>query len=235
MQQPRILCIETSGRIGSIAVAEGPRCLEVRTFRTDVGHATDLLPQLAELARGQDWAPEAVDQVYLSIGPGSFTGLRIAATVSRTLAWSTGARVVAVPTLAVIAHNALAVVPAPRQLGVVLDAKRGQVYCAAFELRDARYWQITEPGVRDPAGFCESLEPPRTLLGEGIPHHSQALSAVEYEPLPEALCRPRVEWVHTLGWDLAQRGLFTDPRRLTPLYLRIPEAEEVWQRKHGVP
>ncbi|HEY3243629.1 MAG TPA: tRNA (adenosine(37)-N6)-threonylcarbamoyltransferase complex dimerization subunit type 1 TsaB, partial [Phycisphaerae bacterium] len=84
------LAIETSGRIGSLALAHGDRLIDVRTFSTALRHAVELMPTLDALCRQHRVAPEQVGEVYVSGGPGSFTGLRIGITVARTLAWAGG-------------------------------------------------------------------------------------------------------------------------------------------------
>ena len=142
-------------------------------------------------------------------------------------------QIVAVPTLTVLAHNALDAADPPAQLGVILDAKRGQTYAAAFNRSGDRYTEHAGPSVCDPRAFVEALEAPRTILGEGIPYHQAALEDVEHTTLPDTLWRPRAEWVHRLGWDEARRGRFAAAAELIPLYLRIPEAEEVWIRRQG--
>ncbi len=229
---PRILAIETSSRAGSVAAGLGGKLLAVEAFRTDHNHAIELMPTISRLCATQHWQPGDLDELYVSIGPGSFTGLRIAATVGRTLARFTGVRVVAVSTVAVLAHNALDLPHPPDQIGVVLDARRRQVYAASFERRDDHYIEQRPPRVRDPASFVAELSHPRAVLGEGLPYHKEALDGIEHEVLPETLWRPRAEWVLRLGWEEARRGRFSAAAELVPLYLRIPEAEEVWNRRH---
>ena len=166
MRPPRILCLETSGRIGSIALAEGPRCLEVRTFRTDVGHAAGLLPQLAELARRQGWPPEALDHVYLSIGPGSFTGLRIGWAVAKSLAHERDIPILAIPSLLAVARGAATRV-GDGLVVACFDALRGDVFAAAYRLDHGAVAIVLEPGVWSPADLPRVVpERPRVTVGD---------------------------------------------------------------------
>ena len=135
----RWLAVETSGRIGGVAVGVGPAVLEARTFRTALRHAAELLPAVEGLCRDHGLRPDAVDEVYVSGGPGSFTGLRIGVTFARTLALACGAKIVRVPTLTVIAQNALEASEAPATVAVVLDAKRRRIFAAVFALEDGAY------------------------------------------------------------------------------------------------
>lgn len=230
---PKILAIETSGRIGAVALARGANLEHTHEFRADHNHAVELLPTISRLCAEAGWNPGDLEHLYLSIGPGSFTGLRIAVTLARTLALAVQIKIVAVSTLKVLAQNALLAPKPPRHLAVILDAKRGQVYTAPFEQDQAAYRQTSESRVADPAEFLAALPEPRFLLGQGISFHSEALRRVPHQCLPESLWQPRVETVCRLGFEQAGRGEFEDPGTLAPLYLRRPEAEEVWEKRHG--
>ena len=245
--EPRILAIETSGRAGSVAVARGGELLAVRELPATMRHAVELMPAIRELVRrggGQGWKPAEIEHVYLSLGPGSFTGLRIAVTIARALAQAIGCRLVGVPSLDVIAENA----PAEFRVVVpVLDAKRGQVFAARYEREADELRRIGEPGLVDPAAFVgEALARVRELdgpegrvavLGEGVDYHRPAIESAGsgVVELDKALWRGRAETVHRLGYTMAQRGLFSDPATLLPIYIRLPEAEEVWRKKRGLP
>ena len=231
--EPNILAIETSGRVGSVALATGGELKQSAKFRADFSHAAELLPTIDELCRLLKWTPGDVDQVYLSIGPGSFTGLRIAVTLARTLALSIKADIVAVATLEVIAQNALLADEPPPHVAVLLDAKRRQVYSAAFERTEGRYARTVDACIADPIEFLKGLPQPVCVLGEGITYHREALACVAHTELPEALWPPRVETVLKLGYEKAQRGEFEQAAGLAPVYLRRPEAEEVWERRHA--
>ncbi len=230
---PNILVIETSGRVGSVALATGCVLKQSASFRGDFSHAAEMLPTIDELCRPLNWAPTDIDQVYLSIGPGSFTGLRIAVTLARTLAFSIKADIVAVATLEVIAQNALLASEPPPHVAVLLDAKRGQVYSAAFEQAKGRYSRTVDACIADPIEFLNGLAQPVWVIGEGITDHRKALACVAHTELPETLWPPRVETVLKLGYEKARRGEFVQPTALAPVYLRRPEAEEVWERRHA--
>src|SRR5688500_13858881 len=124
---PRAVAIETSGRTGSVAVARDGVVLAEETFPHGLKHAAGLVPMIDRLCGGAGWGPRDVEEVYVSAGPGSFTGLRVGVTVAKTLAFATGARIVAVPTAEVLARNAP---PEATYVVIVLDAKRDQIFTA---------------------------------------------------------------------------------------------------------
>ncbi|MCG3128206.1 MAG: tRNA threonylcarbamoyladenosine biosynthesis protein TsaB [Phycisphaerae bacterium] len=102
-----VLAIETSSGEGGVALASGGRVLAQRELPLDRRHTSQLLPAIGELVSAAGWTPRELTSVYFSAGPGSFTGLRLAATTARMLQWSVGCQVVACPTLEVIARNSL--------------------------------------------------------------------------------------------------------------------------------
>src|SRR5882672_8375811 len=133
---PRALAIETSGRIGSVALIDEVGAIEEREFPHGLQHAAGLIPLIDELCAKRGWTPGDLREVYVSAGPGSFTGLRIGITLAKTLAFATGARLVAVPTMRGLVENASS---EGLQAIVVLDAKREQVFAARFERVDGKW------------------------------------------------------------------------------------------------
>ena len=102
----KILAIETSHSIGSVAAAEGSQVLTEEAFEEGMVHGRELVPQLKVLVDGLKWSLSDVALIAISIGPGSFTGLRVGVITAKTIAYAIGAEVVAVPTLDVLARNA---------------------------------------------------------------------------------------------------------------------------------
>jgi tRNA threonylcarbamoyl adenosine modification protein YeaZ len=231
---PRTLAIETSGKIGSVAVAEGARVLAEESFPHHFQHAAGLLPLIDKLTRQVGWRPGDVERVCVSVGPGSFTGLRIGVTAAKTIAFATNAKLIAVPTTRVLLANA----PADaREVVIVLDAKRGQVFTARFT-KAARGlasqsdhpdddWTEAEPEHLDTlaAVLLRSARPVH-LIGEGLPYHAAAAEGDGVITTPESTWQARAAAVAALGDRMAAAGAFTDPFRLTPVYVRRPEPEE---------
>lgn len=227
---PRALAIETSSRVGSVALAEDGRVVAEEQFAHGLQHAAQIIPIIDRLCRAHGWTPPDLEHVYVSAGPGSFTGLRIGVTLAKTMALATGAKLVAVQTARVLAENAPA---AARHLVIVLDAKRDQIFTARLE-RASDGWLERVP-VRV-ASLTEMLDGARDagpvhLLGEGIPYHEKFIPKDDPRVIvtPPELWRPRAAVVAQLGWAHAQRGEFADPDRLTPTYVRVPEAEEKYE------
>lgn len=229
---PRGLAIETSGRIGSLALAEDGRVVVEETFPHGLQHAAEIVPIIARMCDARGWKPADIEEIYVSAGPGSFTGLRVGITVAKTLAFATGARIVAVPSVEVLARN----VPVDCvNLIVVLDAKRDQVFTASFESC------ANIPTLREPA-HLDSLEQmlartprPVHLLGEGVPYHEKFIPKNDSTiHITSSECwRAKASVVAELGHAMARENRFTDPMTLTPIYIRKPEAEEKFEARQA--
>lgn len=228
-----ILGIETSGRLGSIAAGVDGALLDEEPLSQTARHAADLLPAIDRLWRRQGWPAGRVDACCVSVGPGSFTGLRVAVTVARHLALARGARLVAVPTLDVIADAARPHVPDGGHVAALLDAKGGRVFAAYYRRDDAAMSRLCEPKLAPADAVLQSAPRPCWLTGEGLAYHEAAVAASGLPLVEESARWPRARSVLLLGGRAIERGEFVAPFDLVPMYIRPPEAAEVWARRHS--
>ena len=243
----RIIAVETSGRIGSVAAALSEQLLSEQSFTDKLRHAAELLPTIRRLCADQNWRPDDIEELYISVGPGSFTGIRIAATLAKTLAFAQNTRIVAVPSIeahvlsADLAENQLAL--GIKYVAVVLEAGRKQIFSAVFERvsTKSRSADASLPGFRTvisqavmtPAELLAQAPRPLFLIGEGINYHRDELSADQVTVLDNKYWQGRAGFVHRCGCLRARAGLFADAEQLEPMYLRRPEAVEKWEQLHG--
>ena len=225
------LAFDTSTVRGDIALGHGAGVLGTQSLAGPRNHAVEFLPSVAALCKAHSVRPAEIRCVYVSIGPGSFTGLRIGLTTARMIALANGAAIAGVGTLEVIAQNAARLPDPPRRVAVVLDAKRKRVYAATFRWEDDHYAPDCAPAEVDPHDFLAKQDPGCAVLGEGVLHHQEAVHASRLTVLPESLFAPRAETVYRLGVFRYDAGALIDRRALTPLYIRPPEAEERWAQR----
>ena len=219
------LALETSGRLGSVALFQAATLVTERTYPHGLQHAAAIVPMIDQLCREHAITPKQIELIHVSVGPGSFTGLRVGITLAKTLAWAQGAKIVAVPSAEGIVQN----LPDAAQNGiVVLDAKRGQIFTARYARDAQRQWQTQEPAHLDTlARIIERAPKPAHLIGEGIPYHRESIAASSDVILvDESLWTPRASVVGELGLARAARCEFVDPFHLAPTYVRLAEAEE---------
>jgi tRNA threonylcarbamoyladenosine biosynthesis protein TsaB len=149
--KPLILAVETSGRAGSAAIALGEKLLAEAAFSGPMRHSAEIFPAVCGLLSDLGRKPEEIEHIYISVGPGSFTGLRIAVTMAKAMHLANNAKIVPVDTLDVIAANVttentvLASSHRPQtssiehpassieNIATILDAKRSQFFIAVYQ------------------------------------------------------------------------------------------------------
>lgn len=231
-QEPLILAVETSGRLGSVAVALGEQVLGEAHFSGKMRHSSELFPSVSGLLTRSNRKPNSIEHIYISVGPGSFTGLRIAVALAKAMHFANGARIVPVDTLDVIAANATDFVKGESttidKFATILDAKRGQFYIAVYEHQQGELKKILPDCLMTAPEFLDRFvgnAEPIWLLGEGLVYHRDDFRAENIHFIDEDYWNPRAAKVHSLGWQLALKGKFGDPLTLQPNYLLRPEAE----------
>ena len=230
------IAIETSCRRGGVALGLGDELARTIAFDASSRHATHLISRLNELLAGAGRRPTDVNEAYVSVGPGSFTGVRVGVTVARTLGQAIPhLRLVAVPTPLAVAEN----VPHLdwEHLGVILDAKEGLVHASLLARRGEQIAFAAAPAVLTPQEFLATAPRPVLLVGEGLGYQGvedfQAEGVRVVDPDHLELHLPTAEGVWRVGRRMALAGQFTDYPRLLPVYARKPEAIRLWERRRG--
>jgi tRNA threonylcarbamoyladenosine biosynthesis protein TsaB len=215
-----ILALDTATEKGSLALVAADRVLMEYTLESHGTYLTRLLPGVEALFShtGRELAELAA--VAVSLGPGNFTGLRIGLATAKTLAWSLGCPLVPVPTMEVLAAQ----FPFhPHPIGVVLDAKRGEVFWGRFRCPEAR--PVIEEGPLRLAlkDLLARLPFPLLLTGPGLEVHLAALAPnlnPEIALAPPELRLPRAPTLARLAHYRLEMGQTANPAQLVPTYLR---------------
>lgn len=216
------LALDTSTRLGSVALAEGERLLGESSLSVRATHSETVMPEVRRLLRRAHRSAGDLDRVVVGAGPGSFTGVRIAASLAKGLCAATGAELAA--------HSSLAAVAAGTGLGgricVLFDARRGQVYAAAYEETPP-----VSPSLGPLAAPVEDvlgrLPPgPWTFAGGGARVHREALEGREGgRVLPFPHDAPRASALLALARAAPEAGRVDDPAAWEPQYVRASGAE----------
>lgn len=216
------LGLETSGTAGGIALVEDGQLLAAADLSpTGRRHARTLVAELNILLAKLDRSPSDCDGVAVSIGPGSFTGLRVGVVCAKTFAYAVGRPVVAVDTLEAIAAGSIT---DSETLDVVIDAMRGEFFAARFH-RDGENWRRDRPiRILAAAAVLAECDAAIPLTGPGLARWPLD----ETPPLrlaPEQWA-PRAEHIARIGARRALAGETDDLWTLEPLYIRRSAAEE---------
>jgi len=220
-----LVAIETSSPVGSVAALLAGLPAAEERFEKGMRHGRELVPRLARMCERLDRAPRTIDVVAVSIGPGSYTGLRVGVTCAKTLAFAVGAALVPVSTLAVVARNAD---PEAPHVAVLADARREQVYAAFFDRRNGDLERRDPDAVLDPADVLPHIRPGTLVIGDAPERYEAALrqplldAGARFAPAEAAV--PRASQVALLGWHAFRAGRTADPHDIVPRYLRRPEA-----------
>lgn len=227
--RPYNLAIETSGRSGSVTLGRGDEVIESVELENKRRHNVELIPTIDALCKKHGVVPGAVGQVYVSLGPGSFAGLRVGVTTAKMLALASGVDVFGIPTLDVLAENAPAKV---KYVAVCLNLKRETVHCAAYE-REGENWDvIVEPKLRTMDELLGACPRPVSLIGDPLPGIPDDPAGGVTAVGPGAAVG-RSDAVYKLGRRAAASRPADDPMKLAPLYIREPEAVTLWNERHG--
>jgi tRNA threonylcarbamoyladenosine biosynthesis protein TsaB len=175
------LAFDTSTKWGRFALADGEEILSCRPLNVAGSYADALLPVIEEILADCGRSKEQLDAVGVTVGPGSFTGVRIGVATAKGLAWGLGCRLVGVTSLAAMAAALLREYPGTDLAVPVLDARRGEVFAGVFQRDGAwvkplvpaaagkpdHWWNEILAAVGDPERPAFGGDGTPLLLGQG--------------------------------------------------------------------
>lgn len=221
------LGIETATSVASVAVVDDRGVRAERALPMQGSHARTLLPLIDDVLAAAAVRLAMVDILAVSIGPGSFTGLRIGLSVAKGLALAADVPLVGICTLEAYARTAT---PRPGLICPVLDARKGEVYAAAYRWDGAVLQSVLEPAAIDPRHFAAQVASRSCLLlGDGVdayPAIWRAALGPEAELIALAAHPPRAAIVAGMGIVRGTAGGSDDVATLEPTYCRLAEAEQ---------
>ncbi|MGH7590075.1 MAG: tRNA (adenosine(37)-N6)-threonylcarbamoyltransferase complex dimerization subunit type 1 TsaB [Gemmatimonadales bacterium] len=226
------LAIDTSADQAAVAVgdASGPRA--ERSLRGGRDHAKALLPMIETVLGEAGTTLDQLDGILLADGPGSFTGLRVGASVVKALVAARSIEVRTAPALLLLAAGAL-----PPHAGPVLavsDALRAEVYAAAYDVQETTIRVLSAPAAV-PIGEAAALVAPGAALVGTAP---EAVLVQIAKAIGGHRLAPPASTAITLLELLDRAGGLTpvkDLGRWEPLYGRPAEAQRKWEEAHGRP
>lgn len=222
----RIIAIDSATSCGGIAILEDHQILASLVLNVKKTHSERLLKNIDYLLKECDLQIGDMDVVAVSIGPGSFTGIRIGMACAKGLAYSTGKPLVGVSLL-----EALALRNAERGILIcpVLDARRNEIFGAAYK-RDEETRKMTEilPGRAEPLEkFLENIKEKALFCGDGAMKFKDVIEKVSGERAifaPANRNLPSAVEIAMLGLERLSLGETDDIKALSPLYLRAHDA-----------
>lgn len=229
-----VLAIDTSGPVAGVAIARDSHVLYEAIADLGKTHSQSIMPMVDQAMDMAGLAPAQVDLFACVAGPGSFTGVRIGVCAVQALAEATGKKCVALDALHVLAeaHSDFDGTLCP-----ILDARRGQVYAAAFRAHGGRVARVMDDCALPLEAYLAQLPEAGRLLfvGDGVAVHAEAIArALGERAVIAAHFAARIMPGAACALALEKQSSAVDAAQLLPIYLRKPQAErEREARLHG--
>ncbi|MDX1763690.1 MAG: tRNA (adenosine(37)-N6)-threonylcarbamoyltransferase complex dimerization subunit type 1 TsaB [bacterium] len=227
-----ILGIEGSTQATSVALWDGEGLFAEYTLALGLTQGEQLLPAIDRLLQAARTTAVRLSAIAVAVGPGSFTGVRIAVTTAKGLARAVHIPVVAVSSLAGLAQRFLFF---PYPICPLIDARKDEVYAALFRNKSGRIERMMEDRVLRPQKLVELIKEPCLFVGNG---------ALRYQPYIESRIPKYANFasgslnimsaasIAEIGVGKWKAGRCLDPSELVPNYVRRSEAEI---RRQGPP
>ena len=223
----RILAIESSSLVASVAIVEDGVTLAEYTANFKMTHSQTLLPMIDSMVSLFGIDLSTIDAIAVSVGPGSFTGLRIGSATAKGLGLALDKPLIHVPTLDGTAYNLYG---AKGLICPIMDARRNQVYTGIYRF-EQEFEVVMEQDAMDMGELIEKLNGmgERVIfLGDGVPVHEKKireLMTVPFDLAPAHMNRQRAASVAALGAVYFAEGKIETAAEHGPDYLRKSQAE----------
>jgi tRNA threonylcarbamoyladenosine biosynthesis protein TsaB len=216
------LALDTSTSVGSVAIGRGGEVLAESLLRARATHSEAVLPEVHRLLTDSGTSASDLQAVVVGGGPGSFTGVRIAASLAKGICHARGIELFSFSSLEAVAAGSRCEGP----VCAMFDARRGQVYAAGYRVgqgieelfppRAAALEQVLED-LGEPGSWC--------FTGDGVGPGESAIRSAGGRILDAEVWVPRARSLLWLASIDPGRGRVADPGRWEPGYVRLPAAQ----------
>jgi tRNA threonylcarbamoyladenosine biosynthesis protein TsaB len=213
-----ILGLETSTAVCSVGLFREDKTELELSLRESHIHSEKLLTLVQDVLRSGETTVEQLDAIAVSIGPGSFTGLRIGLSTGKGLSFALDKPVISIPTFEGIAAAGCQKHPGVSAVLVVMDAKKDEWYVGSYRFEEGQVTQVRGVEVRALGESLAGLSPGSLVLTDKVEVVKQVLTSASV--IDDALQYCRGDVVASLGYRKAQRGEFADVAALEPMYLK---------------
>lgn len=232
----KILAIESSGLVASVAVVEDDILVAEYTICHKLTHSQTLLPMLDDVEQRIGLDLNTVDAIAVSCGPGSFTGLRIGSATAKGLALALQKPIISVPTVDSLAYN---LYDTSKLICPIMDARRNQVYTGFYKWNDSRLQVIEQERAVAMTQVIDELNEKGeevVFLGDGVPVQKETIEntlTVPHFYAPAHANRQRAASVATLALQYVEEGkdVLEDAKVHKPVYLRKSQAEREREKR----
>lgn len=222
-----ILAVDTTTFSGSVALLRKTTLLAEVNLESPMTHSEKLLPAVDFILESNSLDIQDIDGYALSVGPGSFTGIRIGLSIIKSFSWASGKPIAPVSTLEALALKLKD--PQKRLLSPLLDAKKGEIYAGLFESRVKKLNEIVPQGAYSPDRFFSLLPSHRVIhfIGSGVDVYKEKIFQY-FKDKTRLSSRSHfiAHEIGLLGYQMLRDNKGKDFRQVQPLYFRKSQAEE---------
>lgn len=236
----RILALDSSGLVATVAILENDILLAEYTVNYKKTHSQTLLPMLEKVKDMIDLDLQSIDAIAVAKGPGSFTGLRIGSATAKGLGLALDKPIIEIPTLEGLAYNLYG---SQDMVCPIMDARREQVYTGLYSFEGEKDFSLKEimgqsaMSIQDLIHKINAIGRKVIFLGDGVPVFSNTireLIEVPYSFAPAHMNRQRAGSVAALAVRYYEAGKMVPAREHQPEYLRLSQAErERMEQSHA--
>jgi tRNA threonylcarbamoyladenosine biosynthesis protein TsaB len=221
----KLLAVETATMLGGIAIMDDDKLVAESRLNVRVTHSERIMKEIDRVLRSAAMDISEIDVFGISIGPGSFTGLRVGLSTVKGLVYATGKKLVTVPTLECMAWN----LPfSAYQVCPMLDARRKEIYAAIFRWSDAGFERVMDERTLSIDSLLAMIDTKTIFLGEcALLYKDVIMRELNDRALfgaPQHMV-PSPANTALLCMKKAVKGEYTDALKAVPAYHRRSEAE----------
>lgn len=232
----RILAIDSSSMVATIAVVTDDVLTAEYTINFKKTHSQTLLPMIDEISKMIELDMETIDAVAIAGGPGSYTGLRIGSATAKGFGLALKKPIINVPTMDALAYNFFSsrYIVCP-----IMDARRGQVYTGIYRFNGTEM-EIIKPQcimmIQDLIVELDKIGEPVMFLGDAIPVDQAIIDktmTIEHHYAPASMNRQKASSLASLASIYYKKGKTETAKEHKPEYLRLSQAERELKEKQA--
>ena len=230
----KLLSYDTSSDALSAALYEDGRRLAGFHAASFVRHSSGLVPALDRFLARKRTRLRDIDCLAISLGPGSFTGLRVGVTTAKVLAYALNLKVVGISSLEAMAFG----IPGWNgPIAVLLDARKGKLYAAIYERNGKIFKTVLAPKLVELEDLVTRVKRPTLFVGDAVPVYRERLTGELGERFlshgSKTIPAPLAESIAKIAFRLIREGKFQDPFALEPLYLHPRDCNVMVRPTYG--
>lgn len=230
----KILAMDSSAGAASVSLCDDEKQIAGMTLDNGNKHSETLLPMTEDLLGHTGLSVDDIDLFAVTVGPGSFTGVRIGVSLVKGIAFGRGKPCVGVSSLEALAYN---VIGTDKLICALIDARHDQFYNAMFRIEDRKVVRLCADRLVTGDTLAEELaktDDAVCLVGDGAYAAKKFLPGENIMSAQNCLLAENAYSVALAAKKLYEQGIYTDDRRLVPVYLRASQAERERNKRLGI-